>query len=96
MEEKRYEGSWCRVESRAGQDCGRKMWTWVRHWVARLRREAFVLVVSVVWSGSADVRSWSRIVARRGTLKWWSGSKRMTAAEWPPRLVDLNVGGRMA
>lgn len=33
----------------------------------------------------------------RGMLKWWSGSNRMTAAEWPLRLGMAVVDdGRMA
>ena len=35
-------------------------------------------------------------LASRGTEKWWSGSKRMTAAFWPESGVVENDGGRMA
>jgi hypothetical protein len=36
------------------------------------------------------------MVARRGMLKWWSGSKRMIDADWPERETDENDVGRIA
>lgn len=56
--------------------------------------------------GASSSRPVSRILvarrlsitpARRGTLKWCKGSKRMMVAFWPERGIDgENLGGRMA
>lgn len=57
------------------------------------------MLVSRVSMGveSLDMR-WLRITcATRGMLMWWSGSRMITAALWPPTSEMVAVeGGRMA
>ena len=84
------------VDSVADHDCGRKMCT--------CRRLVAMRVLMAGLSGSISFAAEWRVVdimvkitfASRGTLKWWSGSKRMTAAFWPDSGVEENVVGRMA
>ena len=63
-----------------------------------LSREALVLASSVlVGEGSLEMSRLRITLARRDTLKWWSGSRRIMALEWPLRLgIKGCVGGRMA
>lgn len=74
------------------------MCTWSRQRAVRLRSEALMLGLRVdMGEPSLKVRSESMVDTRRATLKWWRGSRRMTAASWPLRsVVELNEEGRMA
>jgi hypothetical protein len=76
------------------QDCGRKMWTCIRLDLIRLLIAGSEMDLSFK---RIEVRMvLSMTAARRGMLKWWSGSKRMTEAFWPESGDEENVGGRMA
>lgn len=74
------------------------MCTWSMLAAVVLSREALVAASSVVvGEGSLEMSKLRITLARRGTLKWWSGSRRMTALEWPLMLgIKGCVGGRMA
>lgn len=69
---KRYVGKSERVERRESQDEGRKIWTWSRHRVVRLKISAFrsgSRVESGVCSCSFSTSRLRIVLARRGTLK---------------------------
>lgn len=80
------------------QDEGWKMCTWSRLAAVVLSSEALVPASGVVvGEGSLETSRLRITLARRGTLKWWSGSRRMMALEWPLRLgINGCVSGRMA
>lgn len=82
------------MATREDQDEGWNMWTWSRQWDVRSRREALVLVSMGL--GSLEVTRCRITEARRWALKCWSGSRRMTALDWPLRGTEANVEGRMA
>lgn len=87
----------CSVDRRDGQECGRKMWTCWRDWDTRFFKAAFRVGEMGVWAvGMCEIRWWRVISARRGMLMWWRGSKIITAADWPARVMEENVGGKMA
>lgn len=51
----------------------------------------------LVGEGSLEMSRLRITLARRGALKWWSGSRRIMALEWPLRLgIRGCVDGRMA
>jgi hypothetical protein len=74
------------------------MCTWSRLAATVLSRDVLVLASSMsVGEGSLEMSRLRITLARWGTLKWLSGSKRMMALEWPLRLgIRGCVGGRMA
>lgn len=85
------------MERREGQEGGRKMWRW--------RSEVLIVAFMVCLVGasrgrfaarSLSLRRWKIMLARRATLKWFSGSKSMMAASWPSRGIEDMVRGRMA
>lgn len=79
-------------------DEGWKTCTWSRLVDVMLRSEALVPASSVVvGEGSLEMSRLRITLARRGTLKWWRGSRRMMALEWPLRAgIEGCVDGRMA
>lgn len=92
----KYSGRVFNVDSGAVHDCGRKMCTCSRLVAMRVLMAGLrgSMSSAVEWR-AVDVMLKS-ILASRGTLKWWSGSKRMTAAFWPGSGAEENDGGRMA
>ena len=84
--------------SSEAHDEGWKMCKWSRLRAVRLRRSARVLLPrAVMGTPSAETRRDRIVLESRATLKWWSGSKRMIAAEWPLRLgIAVVAGGRIA
>jgi hypothetical protein len=95
---KRYVGKERRVAIVGAQDEGWKMWTWSRLRDVRVRREVLTEGESVE-SGTPSllVRMCRITVARRGTLKWCKGSKRMTVESCPLREGTKGyAAGRMA
>jgi hypothetical protein len=77
----KYSGKARSVARSEAQDCGRKICTCIKLRPTRVLICDFSTSVIEVPVDRIAVRMMlSMTAARRGTLKWWSGSKRMTAA----------------
>lgn len=86
---KRYSGSERRVARREGQDCGRKMCRCVRLLDTTVWRVVLARASRGWWADWCFVRRRLKVTsARRWMLKWWRGSKSITALDWPPSGVE--------
>jgi hypothetical protein len=92
----KYSGKAFSVASIEGHDCGRKMCTWSRLVAIRSLTSGFKRSMSFLASVSAVMMMLNITIARRETLKWCSGSKRMTAAFWPDSGIEVKDAGKMA
>lgn len=61
-----------------------------------MRDLRFAMLMGLVAALKRVSRMLSITLARRGTLKWWRGSKRMMAAFWPDSWTEAVEEGRMA
>jgi hypothetical protein len=90
----RYSGNDLSVASNEFHDCGRKMCTCNKLVAIKLFTSG--LLMSFPASLKAVTMMLSITWARRGTLKWCNGSKRMMAPFWPDSGIEENVVGSIA